>query len=358
MKKKAAKSVLRTIIFVAINIIVIVLIGLFEFLKKDNNVSAFPSNLRWEYFVCAFLCFVLTILIASIKVSLMIKKVFGKYSFKVAFETAVLGFYYNNITPFSVGGQPFQIYHLSRNGFSGSASAVIPMTEIVTNDMAMTLCVIFSHTFITISSIGQNISVGWKIASFVGLFFYILVPVSVLFFSRAPKTFSKVVGFGIHLLSKIHIIKHEYVVKEKTISKIKDYSKHFDYLTDSPLLLIGITLLSILQRLSVMVVPYFVIHAFGGNISFTVCLVTTIIVTSAVTFVPTPGNSGASEGVFYAIFTSLNQGYVFYATLAWRFFTYYIYILFGFLFAVKRPPSIGKSTQKDSNTIQNTEVNG
>ena len=353
-KKRSSKTLLRTIIFVSINVLVIALIAFLEFKKVDNSDVQVPFNFKWEYIVFAFLAFISTILIATSKQMIMMKKVFGKFSFKVALETVILGFYYNYLTPFAIGGQPFQIYHLSKNGFSGSGSAVIPLMEIVTNDIAMTLIVIFSHTFINFPYVDIKIDIGWKIASLIGLFFYISIPFFITFFSRAPKTFTKVVSFGVRVLAKLHIVKDEEQTKNKTISKIAEYSNQFDSLTDSHILVIIITLLSILQRLSVMIIPYFVIHAFGGNISFIVSLVTTIIITSAVTFVPTPGNSGASEGVFYAIFTSLNQGYVFLATLTWRFFTYYIYLLTGFGFAIRKAPISNKNKQNVEN-VQETK---
>ena len=69
--------------------------------------------------------------------------------------------------------------------------------------------------------------------------------------------------------------------------------------------------------------------AFGGNVDFLPCFVTTVAVTSAVYFVPTPGNAGAAEGTFFVVFSALSSGYVFWAMLIWRFFSYYIYIILG-----------------------------
>ena len=76
-------------------------------------------------------------------------------------------------------------------------------------------------------------------------------------------------------------------------------------------------------------IPFFVLTAFGGNVDFLPCLVTTVAVTSAVYFVPTPGNAGAAEGTFFIVFSALSSGYVFWAMLFWRFFSYYIYIIMG-----------------------------
>ena len=76
-------------------------------------------------------------------------------------------------------------------------------------------------------------------------------------------------------------------------------------------------------------IPFFVLTAFGGEMDFLPCFVTTVAVTAAVYFVPTPGNAGAAEGTFFVVFSALSQGYVFWAMLVWRFFSYYIYIMMG-----------------------------
>ena len=77
------------------------------------------------------------------------------------------------------------------------------------------------------------------------------------------------------------------------------------------------------------VIPYFVLTAFGGDVGFWSCFATTVAVMSAVYFIPTPGNSGAAEGTFFVVFSALSQGYVLWAMLVWRFFSYYIYIIMG-----------------------------
>ena len=87
--------------------------------------------------------------------------------------------------------------------------------------------------------------------------------------------------------------------------------------------------LSVAFNFLVSMIPFFVLTAFGGNVDFLPCFVTTVAVTSAVYFIPTPGNAGAAEGAFFIVFSALSSGYVFWAMLIWRFFSYYIYIIMG-----------------------------
>ena len=50
---------------------------------------------------------------------------------------------------------------------------------------------------------------------------------------------------------------------------------------------------------------------------------------AAVTYIPTPGNAGAAEGTFYALFKTLKSGNIFWAMLIWRFLSYYMFLATG-----------------------------
>ena len=56
-----------------------------------------------------------------------------------------------------------------------------------------------------------------------------------------------------------------------------------------------------------------------------------VYICSAVTLIPTPGNSGVSEGTFYYVFSSPGSDGVFWAMLLWRLLCYYSFLLLGLL---------------------------
>ena len=61
-----------------------------------------------------------------------------------------------------------------------------------------------------------------------------------------------------------------------------------------------------------------------------------VYVYASTTIVPTPGNAGAAEGSFYLLFEQMEGSGLFWAMLAWRFCSYYIFILLGLvIYAVK-----------------------
>ena len=87
--------------------------------------------------------------------------------------------------------------------------------------------------------------------------------------------------------------------------------------------------MSVVTRILICSIPYFVLLAFNGTGSYFDILCITFIIYSAITLIPTPGNSGAAEASFYLIFSNLDTGGVFWSMLVWRFICYYLYIFVG-----------------------------
>ena len=108
-----------------------------------------------------------------------------------------------------------------------------------------------------------------------------------------------------------------------------DYVKNVKLIFKKPLVFGGVLFMSLLSNVLTTFIPYFVLKAFGGDIDFGECFLLSTAVESAIYFAPTPGNSGVAEGTFYVVFSRLSTGYVFWAMMLWRLFSYYIYIIVG-----------------------------
>ena len=87
--------------------------GTKELLPIKDLLSVLKNNLPFLLLaiVAVFLCY----FFKAFKLSFFCKRETGKWHFKTCVGTATIGHYYNYITPLAVGGQPFEIYHLSKN---------------------------------------------------------------------------------------------------------------------------------------------------------------------------------------------------------------------------------------------------
>ena len=80
------------------------------------------------------------------------------------------------------------------------------------------------------------------------------------------------------------------------------------------------------------------------------------ILFASITFIPTPGNSGAADLSFFLLFEAvLFAGLAFPAMLVWRLFSFYSTIIVGFTFATLKKKSDLKKAKLEQAEIEPTE---
>lgn len=331
--RKNKRKVFWTIAFIAINIAVIAITAVSEFGNSANAAKLSEVHINGWFLIPAVICFIVALGLEFSKYTLMMRKLApkdfdAKKSRKVARRTVLLGKYYDNITPAAVGGQPFQIYYMRKNSnFSTGISTTIPITAMVAGQLGFLVIAIFC--FILGASTINNIAL--ISAACLGLLVYAFWPIIALIATFWPKAAKKVINFGVKLLVKVRIVKNKTKALEKVEYEVDEYVRCLKTILNTKFLFMKTILLSIGFNALITTIPFFVLTAFGGDVNFAQCFINTVAVTAAVYFVPTPGNSGAAEGAFFMVFSALSTGYIFWAMLTWRFFSYYIYIIIGII---------------------------
>lgn len=333
MPKKLLKKPLLIVFFVLLNIAVIMITAFSEFGNSENAAALSEVRINWWLLIPATVCFMVALNCEIGKYVMMMREMTkDKSSFnlkkanKVARRTVLLGRYYDNITPAAIGGQPFQIYYMRKNsGLSHGASTSVPIFGMISGQIGF---IIIAVLCFLLGSLSINNAVLIGTACF-GLLFYAFWPVMVMIATFLPKATTELIGIIVKFLAKIHIVKDKEETIKKTEYEVNEYAKCVRKILKTKGLFAKTIILSIAFHVLVSMIPFFVLSAFGGQVDFLPCFVTTVAVTSAIYFVPTPGNAGAAEGTFYIVFSALSSGYVFWAMLVWRFFSYYIYVLMG-----------------------------
>ena len=336
MAKKSprnSKRIILIVLFVVLNIAVIAVTAVKEFGNSKNAAELSEVKLNWWMLIPAILCFVLATAVNVAKYALMMQKSYEPDKrpsrhelWKIAWRVTMLGKYYDNITPAAIGGQPFQIYYMRKNsGLPHGYDTSIPIVAMIIGQvgflMLAAICFAFGGVF------HENPAL--LVTALIGLLFYAFWPVMIAAVSYFPKATMRFLQFLIKMLAKIRIIKDREAALSKLETELNEYANSIKMIMQTRGLLMEIIVLAFLFQFLVAAIPYFVLIAFGGDMDFFRCLATTVAVTSAVYFVPTPGNSVAAEGTFFAVFSSLSTGYIFWAMLVWRLFSYYIYIAIG-----------------------------
>lgn len=336
---KKYKKTIGIVLFVLLNVAVIAATAFSEFGNSENATELSEVRMNWWLLIPAILCFIVAINFEIFKYVIMIRRlatnkdlpsnerrIIWRNAWTTARRTVLLGKYYDNITPAAIGGQPFQIYYMRHNSrLSGGNSTSVPIFGMISNQIAFLIIALFCFTFGGVAYTKPTLMV----TAWFGLLFYAFWPVMVAGVSFFPKPTTKFLKFLIRILAKVKIVKNREEALSKIEHEVEEYAKSIKRILKTRGLFFQTILSSLLFNGLIAAIPFFVLTAFGGNVGFFECFTLTIAVMSAVYFVPTPGNAGAAEGTFFLVFSALSSGYVFWAMLVWRFFSYYIYIIMG-----------------------------
>ena len=332
--KKYLKKPILIVIFILINVAVIAITAFSEFGNSQNAAKLSDVKINWWFLIPAALCFLVAISAEIYKYIMMMRQMHKKacrdkkHTAKIARLTVLLGKYYDSITPAAIGGQPFQIYYMRKySKLPDGVSTSIPIFGMVSNQLGF---IIIALVCFLIGSLSINNAVLIGTACF-GLLFYAFWPVVILIATFLPSATAELINIVVKFLHKIHLVKNRKSTIEKVEYEVNEYAKSIKRILKTKGLFLKAILLSLVFQIMISMIPFFVLTAFGGDVDFLPCFVTTVAVTSAVYFIPTPGNAGAAEGAFFVVFSALSTGYIFWAMLVWRFFSYYIFILIGLI---------------------------
>ncbi len=251
--------------------------------------------------------------------------------FKITMSTQ----FFNGVTPFATGGQPFQIYILNRETEYGVGKV---SSSALQNFIVYQLALIFygfiailAQLFIPSVSLGGNAYMNLLI--FVGFALNFLVIAMLVVLGRSPKIskffFYKVIDF----LSRIRVVKDKGKTRERIRASLKDFHDDIEILGENKKLFIETVLLNMLKLTLFYSVAYFLCLSLGlTQISYLDVVLASAYTMLITSLVPLPGASGGAEFGFLMFFSGIITGSSATAImLLWRFFTYYVGLIFGFV---------------------------
>lgn len=308
---------------------------------------------RWYYIILAILSLALCYALKATKHSLISFSLTGKWRYGVCLGTSVIGLYYNYVTPLAVGGQPFEIYNLTKNGYSGGEASSMTISAFILHQIAFVICGFVSLGLFIGNALGipENMVAAIpriiSIIATVGLLLAFSVPLFVILFSFNSKVGEKLVTFVFFLGKKLKIVKNPAASKTKTLKSLTTNANCLKKLATNPVVFALDFLMSFGEQLALCSIAYFTLKFFGFDWSsrtgFTEWLQVVqlcFILYAAISFIPTPGNSGAADLSFYLLFdtglglsgTNVYGGLAFPAMIVWRFLSFYSFIIIGFIY--------------------------
>ena len=330
-------------LLVLIGISVAIMFGIGNFLAEEGTRQVGFAELlqiiNYPLFLLLLGVVLLYMVVESSKYAYLLKVYTGKFRLRVAVKTMFLGKYYDGVTPFSSGGQPFQIFYLyKKHDIPKGAAAAIPLARLV---VSLTVWCIFALILMCFApdflhesgnvTVNRTIQIVAWISVFVNLCFPFLLGALAFF----PRAVMKVTALIVRVLWKLRIVKRKELVMKKYVRIVSDYSASMRLIFKKVHLLIPLMLICLVESLITASMPFFVVAAVA-DIPMTGTLYLQILCLNVISqfsayLIPTPGNTGAVETTTSFIFITVSgiDHVVGWVILVWRFLTFYLYILSG-----------------------------
>lgn len=330
-KPKSKKKKIWSILLFVLNIALVVLV-FYNFAKEQGGIqplsTLFAGHPKWMFLWIALGLYFVAVIFNTFKFAILIKNRTGKFRFWFSLKLASIGRYYDQVTPLGTGGQPFEIYYLKKNGYSGDTATAIPLAKYMIWQISFSiLCLIVLILYSSHVSSPLVLVMAW-----VGVSITLALFLFVFFMSITKKFGASLVVAVLKLLHKCKIIKNYQAVLVKVLRFVKSYQICIKSFAKKPLTVFFEILVTMGSVIANALIAYFIYIAFVDvpAMSWWDIVCYCIICEIAVSFWPMPGGSGAQELSFNALLGSLfPEGTLFWGILIWRICTYYLYILQG-----------------------------
>lgn len=342
--KKRRKNTIISLCLLLVNIVFMVfiirsLISNIGDISLTDMINSQGNKLWW--LTGGLLIYLVYMLAQTLMYFVLIKDITGKKRIGLAYDVAVVGKYYDNITPFAVGGQPMQIIRLSTNGISPGVSTSIPIIKMMINSavnmVAALMFFIFGLPRIPLTTpFNDLLLIILEILGVIGLIITVFVVLFMFLMSTGNFVTRSLVSGVIRIGYKLKIVKNYRLTLKKAMGQVAEYKSSMHYLKKRKLVLLKMILLSLLECLSYAIIPYFVVMAFAGPLDMspilfiTICITKYYICSMASSFIPLPGGTGLMEISFIFLFGIVVKENIVWALLLYRFISYYLIIIHGF----------------------------
>lgn len=372
--KKSKKKLISNLIFLGLmTILVIVLVfSLGDLQNIANKFGEITQGNNWTWLLGAFGLTLAYFILWPLSQCIYGKALKVNASFTDSYLIGNSEHFYNGITPFATGGQPFQIYsYTKRNTTTAKATGVV-LASYATFMMVTNAFAIISLIFYPQIEEGlKQMNLEWlkyiAIIGFVINFFVLLCTI-------ALGTSKHLKGFFVKLLTKIANMKmfhkerkHKWANKlfnglgnalVKSIPTFTEYCDNtqiaFKETWNHKLASLLAIVIKIIAMTCYYAIPFFIVRAVGIELTadkFILVLFSTSFAITSVVWMPTPGGTAGIEFAFMIVLSAATgqpasdaQAVV----LIWRMLTFYLILILSFISSAIFEAKVSKSLKKEA----------
>lgn len=292
-----------------------------------NTLSKIIKLSDKKYIILGIIAMVFYIVLEANILNIILNTIHKTKDKSISTKVAMIGLYYNLVTPFATGGQPIQIYILSKHNIPVSKSSALIINKTILFQIAVTIyCGVAA--LLSINLLTSDLKTVLPFIA-VGILMNILILLTTVFILFSPEKLSVIVR-----------IIGSFIMKIKLFKKFKNRGVKFDEFIDDYNFAVRLMLkdkkavfysiaLTIIQLTVYFSIPYLIYKSFelSGH-SYIYLLKLESFLYMAISAIPTPGNIGANELAFYTIFGSVfPKGMIGYSILLYSGLIYYLVLI-------------------------------
>ncbi len=334
VRKNNKKGQIFGIIFLLIMAFAVLYV-LFSANDFDEIMTALNSASGLD-FVLAVVCLAAYIIITPISLCVLSKSKKTKISNTQSYLIGASEHFFNNITPYQTGAQPFQVYAFSKGNVKAAEGTGLVICNYIAFLIALNTLIIcslfFSQDFF--GSFAEK-SMTWIPILGVIMNLFTLVMFLCLVTCKWVRNGLKK---GLRWLCKFSFIGKRF---SKSIPSFETYCDNAQLgakeILKNPFAFTIAVCLRLTALLFFYAIPFFILRSLNVHISyefFMYTMLATCFAVNAVVWIPTPGTSGGIEMSFTILFLIL-EGFsgaiAAAAAILWRALTYYLLIVVSFL---------------------------
>ncbi|HPC24678.1 MAG TPA: lysylphosphatidylglycerol synthase transmembrane domain-containing protein [Fervidobacterium sp.] len=315
------KIMINVIISVIIGFVIINIVG--AFFADQGMISAIKAFPKKAWLVLLGLL-ALDYLLHTFRMFFVVRSLGYKLTFFQCFENVFLNIFFSFVTPMSIGGQPFQIYHLTRLGIPAYEATSISISR-----MFVGIAIVFT---VDIFLIGKVLSIlrGTVGLTLVLIGFFVTVVITILGFlvfvnKKALLNIFRFVGFitRSEKMKKKEIAALEWLDKMSQSTKMLFSKSSWSLILDFCLGILGSALISYQLKFAIESVS-------TKSLAFPVFWGIMTMLNTVVYYIPTPGSSGGVEGFYQLVYSTIYGGKASMSgIIVYRFVTYYLIVFLG-----------------------------
>ena len=322
MRKLANLKMIRNLVF-----FILLIIFTFWYIFKDQDINELKSVIQSAniiYVLIGFLFMFGSYLMESINIrSILTSLGEKKISIFRAFKFTSVGAFFSAITPGSTGGQPAEVYYMTKDGIKATNGTLAMLMELCGYQMSAIflaiLCGILNPSLLSGNIIWFYI---------LGIVFNGIALTGMMLGMFSDKLTRKFINLVIKIMKKMKIRGFE-KKKAKLEEGIEQYTESAKYIKENKSVFVKSTIRVFIQVVLYHSIPFFIYRAFGLNdLGYIELLSIQAVLYITVAAIPIPGSIGVSETLFMKLYgVAFSESLISGAMLLFRFSSFYIYIL-------------------------------